>query len=256
MPRYKLLIEYDGTGLAGWQHMPGKPSVQGALMQAVFGFCGERVEVIGAGRTDAGVHALGQVAHLDLAREHSPHTVMSALNHHLQMLEPARMNTPLERRISILRAERVEDAFNARFSATARHYLFRILNRRAPPALEAGRVWHVPEKLDASAMHLAAQTLVGHHDFTSFRDTQCQANSPVKTLERLDVMRAGEEIHLHVSARSFLHHMVRNLAGTLKLAGTGALTPQGMARIRDAKDRREAGPTAPPHGLCLVRVDY
>ncbi len=245
MPRYRLTLEYDGGPFAGWQRQDNGPSVQGALEEAIFKLSGESVTVTGAGRTDAGVHAFGQVAHFDLAKEFPPDTIRDALNHHLR---PAP--------IAVLDAAVATEDFHARFSATARHYLYRILCRRSPPALERGRVWHIVRELDAEAMHAAAQTLIGQHDFTTFRAAECQAKSPLKTLDRLDVARAGEEIHINASARSFLHHQVRSMAGTLKLVGEGKWKPREVASALAAKDRARCGPVAPPEGLYLVRADY
>ena len=245
MPRYKLTIEYDGTGFAGWQRQANGLSVQEALETAVTRFCGERVPVHGAGRTDAGVHALGQTAHLDLTRTVLPEVLRSAVNHHLR---PAA--------ISILAAEPVPEDFDARLSATSRVYRYRILNRRAPPALDRGRVWQVAPPLDLSAMCEGARHLVGHHDFSTFRDSLCQAKSPLKTLDALDLRRAGEEIHIEARARSFLHRQVRNMAGTLKLVGLGRWYPDDVARALAARDRRAGGPTAPAEGLYLVEVRY
>lgn len=245
MLRYKLTIEYDGAGLCGWQRQEGQPSVQAHLESAVAKFCGERAEVVGAGRTDAGVHALAQVAHMDLQKEQDPLTVQNALNFHL-----------LPERIAVLKAEIVPPDFHARFSAKGRHYLYRIINRRPRLALDAGRTWHIAEPLDGKAMHAAAQLLLGKHDFTSFRDSQCQAQSPIKTLDKLDVERMGDEIRIHASARSFLHHQVRNMVGTLRLVGNGKWMPEDIARALAVQDRRAAGPTAPAEGLYLARVDY
>ena len=245
MPRYRLSIEYDGRPFVGWQRQDNGPSVQQALEEAVHAFCGETVRLHCAGRTDAGVHALGQVAHVDLARERPPDTLRNAVNFHLRPLP-----------VAVLAAEAVPDEFDARRSAIRRHYLFRLLNRRAPPALDAGRVWHVAAPLDAAAMHQAAQVLVGRHDFTSFRAAECQALSPVRTLDRLDVRRDGDEIRVIAEARSFLHHQVRNMAGTLRLVGSGKWGPAEVARALAARDRAASGPTAPPHGLYLVAVDY
>ena len=208
MTRWKITLEYDGRPFVGWQRQANGPSVQAALELAIAAFAQEEAVVHGAGRTDSGVHALGQVAHFDLAREADAETVRDALNFHLKA-DP----------VAVLLAEAVDDEFQARFSATGRRYLYRILNRRAPPALEAGRVWHVGAALDAAAMHEAAQALVGKHDFTSFRATDCQADTPVRTLDALEVTRHGEEIHITAAARSFLHHQVRNFAGTLRLVG-------------------------------------
>ena len=246
MPRFKLTIEYDGSNFVGWQKQSNGPSVQAAIEDALFTLSSESVEVIGAGRTDAGVHARAMIAHFDLSTDRfDGETVGKALNYHLAS------NT-----ISILGATLVTYDFHARFSATRRHYLYRILNRPAPPALERGRVWPVKKPLDADAMHEAAQILIGHHNFTSFRATQCQAASPEKTLERLDVSRVGEEIHIAAVARSFLHHQVRNMTGSLKLVGEGKWGPSDIERALGAQARTAAGPTAPAAGLYLVRVDY
>ena len=245
MPRYKLTIEYDGTGLVGWQRQANGLSVQEALETAFERFCGERLTVFGAGRTDAGVHALAQVAHVDLAREADPEVIRSAINHHLR-----------PHAISVLDAALAPPGFDARLSARSRRYLYRILNRRAPPALERGRVWHVAPPLDAVAMREGARHLVGHHDFSTFRDSLCQAKSPVKTLDVLEVTTDGEEIHIAARARSFLHHQVRNMAGTLKLVGLGQWRPDDVATALAACDRRAGGPTAPAEGLALVAVDY
>jgi tRNA pseudouridine38-40 synthase len=245
MTRWKLLVEYDGTPFVGWQRQENGPSVQAALEDAIFAFCGERVVAQGAGRTDAGVHAAGQVAHVDIARESSSDTVRDALNFHLK---PAP--------IAVLSAVAVGEEFHARFSAIGRAYRYRIVNRRAPLALELGRAWHLVQPLDAARMHEAAQLLVGNHDFTSFRSSICQAPSPVKTLDRLDVSRHGEAIEIVAEARSFLHHQVRNMAGTLKLVGEGKWQPRDVAAALAARDRSKAGPTAPPEGLCLERVVY
>jgi len=245
MPRYKLILEYDGAPFRGWQRQSDGASVQQALEDAVRGFCGEEVQVVAAGRTDAGVHAMGQVAHLDLAREVTPETLRNALNHHLR-----------PRPVAVLQAAVVPDDFHARFSAKARHYLYRIVNRRAPLVLDAGRAWHVPVPLDAEMMHEAAQRLVGHHDFTSFRSALCQARSPIKTLDRLIVRRLGERLEISAVARSFLHHQVRNMVGTLKLVGEGRFPVAHVETVLAARDRSAAGPTAPACGLYLVRVDY
>jgi tRNA pseudouridine38-40 synthase len=243
--RYRLTLEYDGAPFVGWQRQDNKPSVQGALESAIEKLSGERVTVTGAGRTDAGVHALGQVAHFDLIKSFEPGKVRDALNHHLRP-DP----------VSVLDASVAAGEFHARFSATARHYLFRILNRRSPPALANGRIWHVSHALDDKAMHAAAQYLVGCHDFTTFRAAECQAQSPVRTLNRLDVSRRGDEIHIEASARSFLHHQIRSFAGTLKLVGEGKWTPLEVKKALVVRDRAACGPVAPPDGLYLVRVDY
>lgn len=245
MTRWKLTLEYDGGAFVGWQRQANGFSVQQALEEAVFGFCGERVKTAAAGRTDAGVHALAQVAQVDIERESSADVVRMALNHHLKPWP-----------VVVLAAEAAPPGFHARFSATGRAYLYRILNRRSPAALDRGRVWWLPLPLDAAAMHEAAQRLVGQHDFTSFRAAECQAASPVKTLERLDVARLGEEIQVIAEARSFLHHQVRNIVGTLKLVGQGKWGPDEVGRALAARDRSAAGPTAPPDGLYLTGVRY
>jgi tRNA pseudouridine38-40 synthase len=245
VPRYKLILEYDGAPFAGWQVQDNAPTVQGALMAAVEAFSGERVMVQGAGRTDAGVHALGQVAHFDLSREHAPDTVRDALNAHLR-----------PHPVAVLTAEIVSSDFDARRSALRRHYRYRIVNRRPDLALERGRAWRVPRPLDAERMHAAAQRLVGRHDFTTFRSTECQAKSPLKTLDRLDVSRAGEEVHVAAAARSFLHNQVRSMVGSLVLVGEGKWSGDDLARALEARDRSACGPVAPPEGLYLVRVEY
>jgi tRNA pseudouridine38-40 synthase len=245
VPRYKLTIEYDGSGLVGWQRQANGLSVQQALETAIAKFCGGSVTVHGAGRTDAGVHARAQTAHVDLARAVAPEVLRSAVNYHLR---PAR--------IAVLAAEPVSASFDARLSATGRIYLYRILNRRAPPALERGRVWQVGPPLDVEAMRQGACHLVGHHDFSSFRDSLCQAKSPLKTLDTLELRQAGEEIHIEARARSFLHHQVRIIVGTLKLVGMGHWHPDDVARALAARNRRAGGPTAPPDGLHLVEVRY
>jgi len=245
MPRYRLTIEYDGGPFVGWQRQAQGASVQGALESAIEKLSGERVTVTGAGRTDAGVHALGQVAHFDMEKTFDAGKVRDALNHYLRP-DP----------VCVLEAAAVDGEFHARFSAKSRHYLFRILNRRSPPALEEGRVWHISPKLDAEAMHAAAQMLVGQHDFTTFRAAECQAQSPVRTLDRLDVSRRADEIHIEASARSFLHHQIRSFAGSLKLVGEGKWRPRDMKAALEARDRSACGPVSPPDGLYLVRVDY
>ena len=245
MTRWRVTIEYDGGDYVGWQRQDNGPSIQQAIEEAVYAFCGETVRVFGAGRTDAGVHALGQVAHIDIDRPTTADTVRDALNAYLR-----------EQPISVLAAAAAPDGFHARISARERVYLYRILNRRPPPAVDAGRVWHVPWSLDAEAMHDAAQLLVGTHDFTSFRAAVCQARSPVKTLDVLDIRQAGEEIHVHAQGRSFLHHQVRNIVGTLERVGVGRWTANDVSAALAARDRAAAGPTAPPVGLYLVSVGY
>ena len=245
MPRYKLTIEYDGTPFVGWQVQDNGLSVQGVLTQAIAALAGEAATVHGAGRTDAGVHALGQVAHVDLAKAWDADTVRDALNAHLR-----------PHPIAVLTSEQVAETFDARFSARMRHYRYRIVNRRADLALDLNRAWRVPRPLDATAMHAAAQVLIGKHDFTTFRAAECQAKSPEKTLDRLDVERMGEEISVWASARSFLHHQVRSMVGSLVLVGDGKWRAQDLARALAARDRAACGPVAPPEGLYLVRVDY
>jgi tRNA pseudouridine38-40 synthase len=245
MPRYKLLIEYDGTPFAGWQIQANGTSVQGVLTAAIEAFCGERVAVQGAGRTDAGVHAFGQVAHIDLAKDSDPETVRDALNAHLR-----------PHPVAVLSADIVAQDFDARFSAKRRHYLYRIFNRRADLAIDRQRVWRIARPLDAQAMQIAAQHLVGKHDFTTFRAAECQAKSPVKTLDRFDVARHGDELRIEAVARSFLHHQVRSMVGSLALVGEGKWQPDDVARALAARDRSTCGPVAPPDGLYLVRVDY
>jgi tRNA pseudouridine38-40 synthase len=245
MPRYKLTVEYDGSALVGWQRQKNGLSVQEVLEKAVARFCGESVVVHGAGRTDSGVHAIGQAAHLDLSDEREPLEILGALNHHMK---PAA--------VAVLAVERVAESFDARRSARGRAYLYRIVNRRAPLAIERGRAWHVGPELDAATMQEAAQLLLGRHDFTSFRDSLCQAKSPVKTLDRFDVSREGAEIRIVAEARSFLHHQVRNMVGTLKLVGAGKWRTGDVAAALAARDRRAGGPTAPAEGLYLVRVVY
>jgi tRNA pseudouridine38-40 synthase len=245
MPRYKLTIEYDGGPFVGWQRQKNGRSVQEAIEEAIGGFAQERVTIKGAGRTDAGVHALGQVAHVDLSKNWPVDTVRDATNAHLRP-EP----------VSILMAESVPEDFDARFSARKRHYLYRIVDRRAPLALDRDRAWHVSVKLDAEAMHAAAQSLVGKHDFTTFRAAECQARSPVKTLDRLDVSRQGDEVVVRTSARSFLHNQVRSMVGTLKKVGEGRWPVAKVASALAACDRARSGPVAPAHGLYLIAVDY
>ena len=245
MPRYKLVIEYDGAPFVGWQVQDNGLSVQGVLTAAIAAFSGETVAVQGAGRTDAGVHATAQVAHVDLAKTWDTDTVRDAVNAHLR-----------PHPVAVRSAEAVAADFDARFSATKRHYLYRIINRRADLALERRRAWRIGRPLDAVAMQVAAQRLVGRHDFTTFRAAECQAKSPVKTLDRLDVEHDGEDIRIHASARSFLHTQVRSMVGSLALVGEGRWSGDDLARALAARDRAACGPVAPPDGLYLVRVDY
>ncbi len=245
MTRWRVTVEYDGGPYVGWQRQDNGPSIQQSIEEAVFKFCGETVRVYGAGRTDAGVHAMGQVAHIDIKKATTADTVRDALNAFLR-----------EEPIAILDAAEAPDGFDARTSARQRVYLYRILNRRPHPALEYGRVWHVSIPLDADAMHEAAQQLVGYHDFTSFRASMCQAKSPMKTLDELRVERVGEEVRLHARARSFLHHQVRNIVGTLERVGAGKWTADDVGNALEARDRSAAGATAPSDGLYLVSVGY
>jgi tRNA pseudouridine38-40 synthase len=245
MPRYRLLLEYDGGPYNGFQAQAGQPTVQGSLERAIEAFCGQRLRVAAAGRTDAGVHATGQVAHADLEKAWLPETVRNALNAHLRG-EP----------IVVLAAELAPEGWHARFSATGRRYRYRILNRTSPPALERGHVWHVKAPLDAAAMNEAAQVLVGRHDFTTFRDAACQAKSPVKTLDGVTAERLGDEVVLGFEARSFLHRQVRSMTGSLAEVGLGRWTAADLKAALEAKDRQACGQVAPPDGLYLTGVSY
>ena len=245
MPRYKLTIEYDGRPFVGWQIQDNGPSVQGVLAAAVEAFCGEKASVHGAGRTDAGVHALGQVGHLDLAKAWEDDTVRDALNAHLR-----------PHPVAILRAERAPDGFDARFSATKRHYRYRIINRRADLTFQRGCAWRIAKPLDHAAMQIAAQRLVGQHDFTTFRNVECQAKSPVKTLDQLDVQRTADDIRVLASARSFLHSQVRSMVGSLVWVGEGRWTADNLSAALAARNRAACGIVAPPDGLYLMKVDY
>ncbi len=245
MPRFKLTIEYDGTPFAGWQIQADRATVQGVVTTAVEALTGEKTSVQGAGRTDAGVHARGQVAHVDLVRHWETDTIRDGLNAHLRPHPGA-----------VLTAERVADDFSARTSAIRRHYRYRIVNRRADLTLALNRAWRVPRPLDAATMHAAAQRLVGKHDFTTFRSTECQAKSPVKTLDVLDVARHGEEVLVTAVARSFLHNQVRSMVGSLVQVGEGKWSADDLSRVLVARDRTACGQVAPPDGLYLMRVDY
>jgi len=247
MPRFRMIVEYDGTAYVGWQMQENGHSVQAALQQAILSLTGETVSIRGAGRTDSGVHAFGQVIHADLSRDWAPFKLRNALNAHLMMAGE---------KVSVIDVTQVDDSFDARFSAVKRHYLYRIINRPSPLAVEAGHAWWVPKPLDHDLMHAAAQMLVGHHDFTTFRSAHCQAKSPVRTLDRLDVSRNGDLIEIRASAQSFLHNQIRSFAGTLKLAGEAKMTPDDVRNALEARDRKQCGPVAPPEGLYFMKVDY
>ncbi len=245
MPRYRLTIEYDGGPYVGFQAQDNGPSIQNEIERAVLAFSGEPVRIQGAGRTDAGVHAKGQVIHLDLERAWPARVVLNAVNAHLGAAP-----------IAVLDAAAVDDTFHARFSATGRRYSYRILGRAGPPALDAGRVWHVKTPLDAHAMSAAATRLIGRHDFTTFRDAACQAKSPMKTLDEAQVERFGEEVGIVFSARSFLHRQVRSMVGSLVEVGRGRWTPDDLGAALEARDRARCGPVAPAQGLYLTAVTY
>jgi tRNA pseudouridine38-40 synthase len=247
MPRFRMVVEYDGTPYVGWQRQENGHSVQGAIEKAIFSMTGETIALKAAGRTDSGVHAFGQVCHVDLARQWKTDVLMNALNAYLAQAKE---------RVAVLEAEAVPETFDARFSATKRHYLYRIINRPAPIAIEAERAWHVKKPLDHELMHAAAQELVGHHDFTTFRSSHCQAKNPKRTIERLDVSRTGELIEIRASAQSFLHNQIRSFAGTLRMAGEGKWSPMDVREALAARDRTRCGPVAPPHGLFFMQVDY
>ncbi|MHB8528210.1 MAG: tRNA pseudouridine(38-40) synthase TruA [Caulobacteraceae bacterium] len=245
MPRYRSTVEYDGGPFQGFQSQAGAPTVQDRIERAVAAFCGEAVRIHAAGRTDAGVHASGQVIHFDLVESWPPPVVMNALNAHLAP-------SP----IAVLDCRLAPEGFHARFSASGRRYLYRILDRASPPALERGRVWWVKRRLDAEAMNAAAQALIGRRDFTTFRDAACQAATPVKTLDVADVRREGEEVRVVFAARSFLHRQVRSMVGSLAQVGLGRWSLADFAAALAAADRARCGPVAPAEGLCLTRVDY
>lgn len=245
MPRYKLVIEYDGTLFSGWQRQINGPSVQQSVEESVEAFCGHAVRLHCAGRTDAGVHATHQVAHVDLDREWREDVVRDATNARLKQLP-----------VAVLSAQLVPDDFDARISARRRYYFYRILDRRAQPALDRNRLWHVPVRLDHEAMDRAAKALLGHHDFTTFRAAECQANSPMRTLDRCDVVREGDEIVVYVNARSFLHHQVRSIVGCLKMVGMGRWPERKIGQVLAARDRSQCAALAPSAGLYLAGVDY
>lgn len=245
MPRYRLTLEYDGSGYNGFQAQADQPTVQGAVETAITAFCGQTVRLAAAGRTDTGVHATGQVISFDLDKPWPASTVMNALNAHM-----------VEEAVSVLDCVAVDDDWHARFSATGRRYLYRILNRPGRPALDRGRVWHVKQPLKVEAMQAAAQALVGLHDFTTFRDVNCQSKSPEKTLDVVRVTRVGDEVHLIFEARSFLHRQVRSMTGSLVQVGLGRWTPVDLEAALDARDRAACGPVAPSTGLYLTGVEY
>lgn len=247
MPRYKITVEYDGTNLLGWQRQLDGPSAQEHLENALFAFTHQASEVCAAGRTDAGVHALAQVAHFDTPGEWDLYRLREAFNANLRNAEAP---------VVVLRVEPAADDFHARFSAIGRGYVYRILNRPAPSVIERNRVWWIPYSLDIDAMRRGAKYLLGHHDFSSFRAAACQAKSPLKTLDKLDIEKRGDEIVFTVEARSFLHHQVRNMVGTLKMIGSGIIPPEEILNILEKKDRKAAGPTAPACGLYLNKVMY
>ena len=245
MTRWRLTIEYDGGPFMGWQRQDHGPSIQQTLEEALERMIGEQTQVLAAGRTDAGVHALAMSAHVDVMKSLTPHRLREGLN---ALVRP--------HPISVLEVEPVADDWHARFSCVGRRYLYRILNRRAPPALDTGRVWNIPVTLDIDAMREGAAHLIGRHDFTTFRSAQCQSDSPVKTLDELDVQKAGEEIQLTAAARSFLHHQVRSMVGCLALVGRGQWSPEDMRKALEARDRSALGFNAPPHGLYFVEALY
>jgi len=245
MPRYKLTVEYDGTPFAGWQRQPDQPSVQQSLEEAIGQYAQCVAETVAAGRTDAGVHAFGQVVHVDIPQERTAFSVRQGINFYL-----------VDQALVVREAEQVSDAFHARFGAKKRYYTYRIVNRPSPPVLDAMRSWHLHGEVDIETMREAAQHLIGHHDFTSFRASECQSASPVKSLDTITITQEGEHIAVDLSARSFLHHQVRNIVGTLALVGAGKWQPARVKEALEARDRRAAGPTAPAHGLYFMRVEY
>lgn len=245
MNRYKIIIEYDGTNYVGWQGQKGKESIQETIENAIYKLSGEKVELMASGRTDTGVHALGQVAHFDLKKSFRPFQIMMGLNDHL-----------MKSSIAIVASEQVDENFHSRFKAKMRHYRYDILNRRARAVLLANRVWQIPYELDIEKMKIAAKYLIGKHDFSSFRDAQCQASSPVKTIDNIKIEQNNNLISITISAKSFLQHMVRNIVGTLVLVGGNKIAPEEMEKILLAKDRKKSGPNAPACGLYLLKIDY
>ncbi|MGL4635602.1 MAG: tRNA pseudouridine(38-40) synthase TruA [Beijerinckiaceae bacterium] len=247
MPRFKLTVEYDGTPYVGWQAQKNGHAVQNALEAAILSMTGESIRLICAGRTDAGVHAMAQVAHVDLMRDWRPDSLRDGVNTALRQRDEL---------VSLVDVAAVPDTFNARMGARKRHYLYRIINRRQPSPLEHRRAWHVPRDLDAEAMDVAAKRLLGHHDFTTFRASGCQSHTPMKTLEQLDVVRRGEIIEVRASARSFLHHQVRRMVGSLEMCGAGKWSADDLAAALEARDRQRSGQQAPAWGLFFTGVDY
>lgn len=247
MTKYKLEIEYIGTKYSGWQIQDDSPSIQGAIQNAIFQFCGETTECYSAGRTDAGVHAIRMPAHIELSKEYDPYKILMATNFHLQQSNED---------ISILNVEKVPDDFHARFSCKKRYYIYKILNRPTRPTIDNQRVWWVYHPLDTDLMDKVAQNLIGLHDFSSFRASECQAKSPFKTLDEISITKTGDLIEINVNAKSFLHHQVRNIVGTLEMVGRHKLTEQQFIDILNAKDRTKAGPTAPAYGLYFKCAQY
>lgn len=245
MPRYKITIEYNGSGISGWQRQSNGNSIQQFIEESIEKFSKEKVVVFGAGRTDAGVHALGQVAHFDLEKEHFPHVVQNAINHFLR-----------PNKIILVDCEIVDDEFHARFSAKKRSYQYVILNRPYATVLDDNKVWHFRDELNVDKMQIAANYLIGKHDFTSFRATHCQAQSPIKTMDDIKIYREGEKVIFMLKAPSFLHHMVRNIVGTLVLVGSGKWQVEDVLKVLIAKNRKSAGPTAPAHGLYFMKIEY
>ena len=246
MPRYKITVEYNGLGSVGWQKQPDKISIQSQIEEAIFKLCGKKTDIAGSGRTDAGVHATAQIAHFDLEKEFRPFEVMMALNHYLNDND----------HISIIDCAIADKDFHSRFHAKLRHYQYKILNRRAAPALDKYRVWHVPYELDLSTMQNACKYLIGKHDFSSFRDSECQAQDPIKTIKNIQITQAQDLILIDISAPSFLHHMVRNIVGTLAMVGGNKMAADDIKGILEAKDRTKSGPNAPAYGLYLRQIDY
>ncbi len=245
MTRYKLKIEYDGTGIHGWQRQKNDLTLQEIFEDSLYKLTNEKIEVVASGRTDAGVHAFGQVVHFDLNKDWDEFKILTGLNHHL-----------IRKSISVLSSKKVSDDFHSRFSAKKRYYRYIILNRKSPSPLYRGRAWHVVNKLDTKKMRDAAKYLIGTHDFSSFRASECQSKNPIKTLESIDITEKGDQIIFDISAISFLHHQCRNMVGTLKEVGEGKIHPEDISAIIESKSRSEAGVTAPAHGLYFMKVEY